>query len=331
MRRLITFTALLTALSIAPLALAASAPTVAASGPTSIGQTYATLQGTVDPNGLAATYQFQYGSTSSLGQLAPATATSAGAGTAAVAVSAKIGGLAPATTYYYELVATSSAGTATTPIGSFTTTGNPAPTAATATAANVRRNSATVVGTIDPSNQATTYYFQYGLGTSYGMQTAPASLPAGTAPVPVTAVLQGLAPGTVFHYRLVASHGTVVSTSGADLTFQTLPWPRRRTGLKLSVRARRATPTSSTVRTSGAVSLASGTTTALGCHGVIDVRFFAGRHLLGTTKVLVEPSCGFSAAATVPRSKHERIYVRASFGGNTYQAPTRRTAAVVLG
>ena len=39
-------------------------------------------------------------------------------------------------------------------------------------------------------------------------------------------MLPGIEPGTVFHYRLIASHGPTATTTGADVTFATLPWPR---------------------------------------------------------------------------------------------------------
>ena len=192
MRKLISVAVVAAALVGAPAALAASSPTVTAGAVTSIGQTYATLHGNVNANGLATTYQFEYGPTSALGKAVPVTAGSAGAGTAAVAKANRVGGLSPDTTYYYELVATNSDGSSTTPIESFKTTGNPAPTSTTDLATGIGRNKVTLVGTIAPNNQATSYFFQYGLTSSYGYQTAAASIPAGSAPTAVTAVLPGL-------------------------------------------------------------------------------------------------------------------------------------------
>jgi hypothetical protein len=94
----------------ATLAVALAAPSVAAARPavktgaaSSIAQTTATVTGTVDPNGGATTYFFQFGPTKVYGGVS--TETSAGAGNAPVRVSAAIAGLAPATTYHYRLVA----------------------------------------------------------------------------------------------------------------------------------------------------------------------------------------------------------------------------------
>lgn len=353
MRKLIPAAVALAALVAAPLALAASSPTVAASAVTKITDTAATLHGTIDPNGLATTYQFEYGPTDALGTASPATAASAGAGTAAVAKATRISGLAPDTTYYYELVATNKDGTSTTPIESFKTTGNPAPVSTTDAAASVGRNVATLVGTIAPNNQATTYYFQYGLTSSYGFQTAVASIPAGTAPATVTAVLPGLAPNTVFHYRLVSSHGATATTVGADMTFETLPWPRRRTGLAITVTPHTTKRSTARFTVRGNITLPSTTPAALGCHGTVTVRYYLGRHQLATARAFVGPQCGFKASHKIhvvsPKSsardsskrkgqgkskqplKPVAITIRASFGGNIYQAPISRSAKVTLG
>ncbi|HTX11067.1 MAG TPA: hypothetical protein VME22_20755 [Solirubrobacteraceae bacterium] len=76
----------------------------------SVTQTSARLTGTVDPEGEATSYLFQYGTSSAYGSQ---TATGdGGSGTATVSVSAAIGPLTPSTTYHYRLVATNAAGAA---------------------------------------------------------------------------------------------------------------------------------------------------------------------------------------------------------------------------
>jgi hypothetical protein len=69
----------------------------------------ATLNGTVNPNGLPTTYIFQWGRSTSYGNTTAVT--TAGSGTINTAASAKISGLRSYTVYYYRLVATNSAGT----------------------------------------------------------------------------------------------------------------------------------------------------------------------------------------------------------------------------
>jgi hypothetical protein len=77
---------------------------------TNVTQTSATLNGTVNPEGQATSYVFQYGTSSHYGAQTPVA--SAGSGTKPSAVSATIGSLAPNTTYHYRLAATSVNGTA---------------------------------------------------------------------------------------------------------------------------------------------------------------------------------------------------------------------------
>jgi hypothetical protein len=83
----------------------------------------ATLKGRVDPNDAETTYFFQYGTTSLFG--ANTAATPAGAGRNGRAVSAAIGGLAPATRYHYRLVAQNSHGITTGARRTFTTRRQP--------------------------------------------------------------------------------------------------------------------------------------------------------------------------------------------------------------
>jgi hypothetical protein len=58
---------------------------------------------------------------------------------------------------------------------------------------------------VNPQSQATSYYFDYGTTTAYGLQTPPQSAGAGTAPVGVHYEVTGLALNTTYHFRLVAT------------------------------------------------------------------------------------------------------------------------------
>src|SRR3989449_6522846 len=79
-----------------------------------------------------------------------------------------------------------------------------APTAITGPVSAVGSTSATVTGTVNPNGQATTWYFEYGTSTSYGSKTSTMNAGSGTSNVDASATLSGLAPGTTYHYRLVA-------------------------------------------------------------------------------------------------------------------------------
>ena len=88
----------------------AAAPTAATGTATSVGSTSATLNGTVNPNGSATTYSFEYGTTTGYGSAT--TTASAGSGSSDVPATALIASLSPDTLYHYRLVATNGVGTA---------------------------------------------------------------------------------------------------------------------------------------------------------------------------------------------------------------------------
>lgn len=90
----------------------------------------ATLKGSVNPRGSAATYYFQYGPTTAYGAQTPQTPV--GGGTQEVKVTQAITGLQPYTTYHFRVVASSSAGTTNSPDATFTTKKIPLSLAATA-------------------------------------------------------------------------------------------------------------------------------------------------------------------------------------------------------
>jgi hypothetical protein len=79
--------------------------TTAASAVTSSG---ANVGGSVNPEGQAATYQFDYSTTTSYGSSAPSPAGSAGSGTSAV--TASLTGLRTGTTYHYRIEAANATG-----------------------------------------------------------------------------------------------------------------------------------------------------------------------------------------------------------------------------
>jgi hypothetical protein len=89
----------------------AEAPLAATGEAADVTHAAATLNGTVDPNGAATTYYFEYGETESYGTKIPAAEDGeAGEGEAPVAVAEVIEGLDPETAYHYRLVAANALG-----------------------------------------------------------------------------------------------------------------------------------------------------------------------------------------------------------------------------
>ncbi len=206
------------ALFVTGAAFAASPPSVATGSPSSVSTTAARLNGAVDPHGDATTYYFDFGTTTGYGTR---TATrNAGAGEKAVAVSMAISGLATSTTYHYRLVASNSTGTTLGADRTLTTVGPPA--VVTGSAQGVGSTTLTLTGTVDPRGRSTNWHFQYGTATSYGSNTASQNAGSGFGAVAVNEALSGLAPGTTYHYRLVASSSGGVA-AGSDATFTTVP------------------------------------------------------------------------------------------------------------
>jgi hypothetical protein len=115
-------------------ATAAVAPTISSRAATSVTALSATLNAGVNPQKLATTVHFDYGTSTSYGTSTPDQALAAGSST--VAVAAAIAGLKPGTKYNYRAVATSAAGIKRGSNRTFTT--SKAPTGVAITPSTVR-------------------------------------------------------------------------------------------------------------------------------------------------------------------------------------------------
>jgi hypothetical protein len=307
--------------------------------PSRDGTARAILRGTVNPNGGTTTYYFQWGLTN--GYSVTSAARPAGRGIKPVAVEAVVSGLTPGTVYHFRLVAASRFGSTIGADRAFKTSGHPPATVNTGPATEVGTTVATMTGTVDPNGANTTWVFQYGLNAAaYIMQSLSGSLRAGTAPQTVSWQLQGLTPGTTFHYRLVAYHGAV-ATPGLDQTFMTLPSPRpvpRVTATTVPHAARRKP----FVFTTYGTVVGSPVFPAAGqCTGDATIRYFFGRRQVSYAIVPIQPNCTFSSQAAFrhtfarrgkkrPRVQTLRVQIR--FLGNGYLAPvSARNEHVVLG
>lgn len=97
------------------------------------------------------------------------------------------------------------------------------PTATTGKADNVTQTSVRLHGSVKPNNESTTWRFEYGTTTAYGASTPEQGpIAAGSGTTDVQFDVGGLQPGTVYHYRLVATNASG-SIPGRDRTFTTRP------------------------------------------------------------------------------------------------------------
>jgi DNA-binding beta-propeller fold protein YncE len=204
----------------------AEAPTVLGESASSAGPTAATLEARINPNNQDTTYKFQYSTSPTLENPTLVSGASALSGFTLEGQSGRVeaGGLTPSTVYYYRVIAENGTGKREGAIEQFETL-PPPPSATTGGVSSVTRTGATLAGTVNPEGSGpssdTTWCFQYGTDTTYasGIAGAPGNAGQGTSPVDVTAALNGLAPHTTYHYRLVAVNN--VNTTGRSTACNT--------------------------------------------------------------------------------------------------------------
>ncbi|MDX6719912.1 MAG: hypothetical protein QOJ63_2166 [Solirubrobacteraceae bacterium] len=90
--------------------------------------------------------------------------------------------------------------------------------------AKLTPSTVSLLGTVDPNGAATSYLFQYGPSPLYGAVTVATPAGGGAKPVNVVVDVTGLAPATVYHYRLVAKNRNGM-VKGGDRTFKTRAEP----------------------------------------------------------------------------------------------------------
>jgi hypothetical protein len=210
-------------------------PTVVTGGTQPPGPRSVVLEGTIDPEGVASTYHFEYSTNLSFGSRTEELALVTGSDP--VAASATVSGLRPNTTYNFRIVGSNASGSIAGLPGSFPT--GPAPPeldGKPAFASAITPSSARLHGTVNPnSNFSVRWYVEFGTTTAYG-STAEAQndaasdscfLNCGGDDIPVIAPVSGLEPGTTYHFRLVAGSPGVFPLPdpqfGADRTFVTAP------------------------------------------------------------------------------------------------------------
>jgi hypothetical protein len=196
-------------------------PTVTTTAASAITAESVTLNGDVDPGGVAAFYHFEWGPDANYGTSTPNV--SAGGGSGAVPASASTPGLRPNSLYHYRIVGTNASGLITG--GDRTVTTAPvAPTLpASPFATEVTTDGANIHGVIDAGHSETNFHIEYGTTTAYGAVSEDKSAGGADGPKPVALTLSHLQPGTLYHFRITADNGTGGPQSGPDGTVTTAP------------------------------------------------------------------------------------------------------------
>jgi Beta-propeller repeat len=194
-------------------------PLVATLAASAVANTTATIGGQVNPNGQATAYTVEYGTTTSFGAIAPVVALDDAY--ALEPVAATLAGLQPDTTYYARVVASNATGTSAGSVVTFSTGPGGAPVVATGAATAIGATGATLTGTVDAHGVQTAFTFAYGtsaanLGSIGAVDSAGASNGVQSIALPIG----GLAPGTTYVYRLVATNARGTSL-GPIRTFTT--------------------------------------------------------------------------------------------------------------
>jgi hypothetical protein len=317
---------------VASIAWATTTPSVVTGDATSVSNSGAVLHASVNPGGGSTQYSFRYGPTV---EYAAVTRTGQVSGTKSVPVTRTLTGLTPGTTYHYVVQATNKSGSTIGSDRTFTTSGHPPPGAITGVAVSVTNTTASLTGTVVTNGQTTGAYFQWGTAPTYGVQTTATNVTASATPQAVSFTLTGLAPGTTYHYRLVASHPGFAPELGADEAFTTIPLVRFHDGVTAHTTPARARRKPFRFTTSGTVVPAVAFPPGVACTGFVNIRYFAGRKAVAFRRVALQSNCSYGTQIgfrhLIARRKTQlRVLVR--FAGNAYLRPAAaRTRRVKLG
>ncbi|HWF36865.1 MAG TPA: hypothetical protein VG295_15905 [Solirubrobacteraceae bacterium] len=333
MRKILLFSVVVVSVAAASIAWAETTPSVVTGDATSVSNSTAVVHGTVNPGGGSTAFSFQYGPTAP--QYGLVSRTGKVSGTSAHAVTRTLTGLTPGTTYHYAIQAVNRAGATIGRDRTFTTTGHPPPGATTGVAVAVTNNAATLTGAVVTNEQTTSAYFQWGTTLAYGIQTNAVNVTASATPQPVSFTLVGLAAGTTYHYRLVASHPGVAPQVGADVGFTTIPLVRFHDRVTAHTTPGRARHKPYLFTTTGTVIPAVAFPPGVACTGVVNVRFFSGRKAVAFRRAALQSNCSYGTQVGFRHLvKHHKSVLRVvvRFTGNAYLRPAdARTRRVTLG
>jgi phosphodiesterase/alkaline phosphatase D-like protein len=197
--------------------------------PSSSPATSATVPGTINPEGIKASYHFEYGTSESYGATSVEVSSWDGdEGTEPKEVSEDLTGLQPHQTYNYQLVASNPHGTSL--CGNQTLeTAAARPSIVGQSTTGITQNEATLQAQINPNNEATHWHFEYGTNAALvGAKVSPepeGEMAAGydASGNAVEAAALSLQPNTTYYYRIVASNAGGGASEGSIESFVTRP------------------------------------------------------------------------------------------------------------
>ena len=198
---------------------------------TELGESGAKLNASFLGNGEDTHYHFEWGPTAAYGEETADELGSPGTGVSE-ALAAPLTELPPYSTYHFRVVASNGSGTSYGADRTFTTTPG-VPSVKAEFASQVHSDRAVLSSEVNPNGADTGFHFEYVPVAEYaenGFANAKRA-PAADAEVGrskhfqgASTLVNGLTPGTAYHYRTVATNQIGSGTSGAVRSFTTFPF-----------------------------------------------------------------------------------------------------------
>jgi hypothetical protein len=202
----------------------------------------------VNPNHWPTIYLFEWGETDDYGNELQFSAAIGGLENENIPIAQQITGLTPGTLYHFRAVAVNFKGTTSGEDVTFVTPDVPRVDSTLASA--VTKTTAHLSALVAARGSSTIVTFEYGPTAAYGLSTPPVAIGKELFSHPVEADIGGLAPGTPYHYRIVATNA-LATTYGPDQVLTTVanPEPPRRAQADCGRFDRKAKKASSRART----------------------------------------------------------------------------------
>ena len=202
------------------------------------------------------------------------------------------------------------------------------PAVSGATAVAIAATAAQLNGAINPPAAHTSWWFQLGVTSAYGLRTSTQTM-SGLGAQPINVRLAGLAPATTFHFRLVAQTSTT-TYYGPDATFTTKAATRLPAAGLTVTAAAHAGHGNATVAVSGALTAPTALAAGAACDGTVEIQVLRGADTISLRSAAVRPDCTYGERVTFARSRFagaRRLGIAVHFIGNAVLLPTatRRT------
>jgi uncharacterized protein (TIGR02145 family) len=198
-------------------------PSVSTSSASLITTTTTTLNGNINPNGIATTGWFEYSTDQNLSSYSNTSNQSIGSGASSINISSNLTGLNPNTTYYYRAAGQNSNGIYRGAIQSFKTE-ILHPIATTDKTNSLTKNSVGLQGSVNPNGMTASAWFEWGTDNTLVScyKTTVNNIGSGTSDVPLAENISSLVPDKKYYYRIVIQN-SYETIKGEIKNFVTYP------------------------------------------------------------------------------------------------------------